>query len=149
MAMEDDVSGPLTVNMGVGEADEENLTIKLNYRYPVTKSFAQCGPAVGEAFARAGFAETHLQHKASLYMEPDSELVSRLMKVYTAYTGQEAVPKCIGGGTYAKMIPNTLAFGPIFPGDEVREHKPDEYMEIDRLVDNAVILATAMYELTL
>lgn len=148
IAMEDDVSGPLTVNMGVAEADEENLTIKLNYRYPVTKSFAQCGPAVGEAFARAGFAETHLQHKASLYMEPDSELVSRLMKVYTAYTGQEAVPKCIGGGTYAKMIPNTLAFGPIFPGDEVREHKPDEYMEIDRLVDNAVILAAAMYELT-
>ena len=54
----------------------------------------------------------------------------------------------IGGGTYAKSLPNIVAFGPIFPGDEVREHKPDEYMEIDRLVDNAVILAAAMYELT-
>lgn len=149
IAMKDSVSGPLTVNMGVAEGDENQLTIKLNYRYPVTKSFEDCAPAVKESFLAAGFYETHLQHKASLYMEPDSPLVSRLMKVYTEYTGLEARPKCIGGGTYAKMIPNTLAFGSIFPGDEVREHKPDEYMEIERLVDNAVILANAMYELTL
>ena len=73
--------------------------------------------------------------------------MSKLLKVYSDYTGQKAEPKCIGGGTYAKMIPNTLAFGPIFPGDEVREHKPDEYMEIGRLVDNGAILAAAMYEL--
>ena len=29
----------------------------------------------------------------------------------------------------------------------MREHKPDEYMELDRLIDNAEILAQAMYEL--
>ena len=45
------------------------------------------------------------------------------------------------------MIPNTLAFGPIFPGDEVREHKPDEYMELSRLTDNTRLLASAMYEM--
>ena len=32
-------------------------------------------------------------------------------------------------------------------GDEVREHKPDEFMEISRLLDNAAIFAKAMYEL--
>ena len=53
----------------------------------------------------------------------------------------------IGGGTYAKMLPNVVAFGPIFPGDEVREHKPDEYMELSRLLDNANIIAEAMYAL--
>ena len=42
-------------------------------------------------------------------------------------------------------MPNTLAFGPIFPGDEVREHKSDEYITIDRLVKNAQIIAQAMY----
>ena len=45
------------------------------------------------------------------------------------------------------MIPNVLALGPIFPGDEVREHKPDEFMEVSRLLDNANILAEAMYAL--
>ena len=53
----------------------------------------------------------------------------------------------IGGGTYAKSMPNLVAFGPIFPGDEVREHKPDEYMEIERVLQNAEIIAAAMYEL--
>ena len=43
------------------------------------------------------------------------------------------------------MMPNVLAFGPIFPGDEVREHKPDEYMELSRLLDNAHIIAEAIY----
>ena len=46
------------------------------------------------------------------------------------------------------MIPNTVAFGPIFPGDDVREHKPDEYIELERLTDNAAILASAMYRMT-
>ena len=53
----------------------------------------------------------------------------------------------IGGGTYAKSLPNILAFGPIFPGDEVREHKPDEFIEIPKLMKNAQIIASAMYEM--
>ena len=68
----------------------------------------------------------------------------RLLAVYEAATGEQAAPKCIGGGTYAKSIPNLLAFGPIFPGDVVREHQPDEYMEVDRLLQNAGIIAAAM-----
>ena len=58
-----------------------------------------------------------------------------------------ALPKSIGGGTYAKVIPNIVAFGPIFPGDEVREHKPDEFIKIDELMQNAHILAEALYQL--
>lgn len=147
IAMEDDLSGPLTMNLGVIRADGEQVEVKLNYRYPVTHTFEECGPAVRAAFEAAGFCQTFLQHKERIYMLPKSSLVQKLLKVYGAYTGQPAQPKCIGGGTYAKMMPNTLAFGPIFPGDEVREHKPDEYMEIDRLMDNAKILAAAMCEL--
>ena len=78
-------------------------------------------------------------------MPPEHPLVKTLLKVYADCTGLDATPKSIGGGTYAKMIPNVLAFGPIFPGDEVREHKPDEFMELSRLCDNANIIAEAIY----
>lgn len=147
IAMEDKVSGPLTMNLGVIRGEKDSLEVKLNYRYPVTKGFGECAPVVKAAFEAAGFQETALSYKDSLYMPEDSELVQRLMGVYKKCTGQEAAPKCIGGGTYAKMLPNVLAFGPIFPGDEVREHKADEFMEISRLVDNAEIIAEAMYAL--
>lgn len=145
IAMEDQVSGILSMNLGVLRGDEGSMEVKLNYRYPVTKTFDQCGPQVKAAFEEAGFVRTVAGHKEKLYMPPEHPLVEKLLKVYSDCTGLEPVPKSIGGGTYAKMIPNVLAFGPIFPGDEVREHKPDEFMELSRLNDNANIIAEAMY----
>ena len=145
IAMEDEVSGILSMNLGVLRGDENSLEVKLNYRYPVTKHFDDCGPQVKVAFEAAGFERTVAGHKEKLYMPPEHPLVKTLLKVYSDCTGLDPTPKSIGGGTYAKMIPNVLAFGPIFPGDEVREHKPDEFMELSRLSDNANIIAEAMY----
>lgn len=150
IAMEDELSGPLTNNFGVMNATENELVVKLNYRYPVTKTYEMAGPVVLAAFEAAGFELTGAVRKNRLYMPADSDLIQRLMKVYTDCTGDyESKPKSIGGGTYAKMLPNVVAFGPIFPGDEVREHKPDEFMELSRLMDNANIIAEAMYALAI
>ena len=143
----DAVSGGLTLNLGTLHADENNLTLKINYRYPVTKEYADCGPVLNALFTDAGFKLEAEIHKAKLYIPEDSELVTTLLNVYRQQTGLDGNAKCIGGGTYAKMLPNTLAFGPIFPGDEVREHKPDEYIEISNLIKNAQIIAAAMYEM--
>ena len=74
-------------------------------------------------------------------------MVKTLLGVYAQETGLPAKAKSIGGGTYAKAIPNVVAFGPIFPGDEVREHKPDEFIEVDKLMKNMHIYAQALYQL--
>lgn len=145
--LKDDVSGELTLNWGTLEADETKLSMKINYRYPVTKDYDDCAPVLNQRFAKAGFVKAAEQHKAKLYIPEDSHLVQTLLKVYREHTGLVGQAKCIGGGTYAKMLPNILAFGPIFPGDEVREHKPDEFIEIPKLMKNAQIIAAAMYEL--
>ena len=145
--LQDDVSGGLTLNWGTIEGDSEKFSLKINYRYPVTFSYEDCGPSFNKLFADAGFHLDSETHKAKLYIPADSQLVSSLMKVYREQTGLEDKPKSIGGGTYAKSIPNILAYGPIFPGDEIREHKPDEYISVDNLIKNAQIIAAAMYEL--
>lgn len=147
IAMEDEISGPLTMNLGMISGEENYLEVGLNYRYPVTASYDACEPIVKDRFAEAGFYLTEQEHDKCLYMPADSEIVKRLMKVYWEETGREDAPKCIGGATYAKALPNVLAFGPVFPEDEIREHKPDEYVEIDWLMRNAVMIAKAMYEL--
>ena len=51
-------------------------------------------------------------HKEKLYYPAETPLVSALLEVYRDATGDNAPPKCIGGGTYAKMLPNVVAFGP-------------------------------------
>lgn len=145
--LHDTVSGELTLNWGTLDADETKMSMKINYRYPVTKSYGDCGPILNTLFAQAGFVKEAEAHKEGLYIPEDSDLVKTLLNVYKSHTGLEGAPKCIGGGTYAKALPNILAFGPIFPGDEVREHKPDEFLEIPKLMKNAQIIAAAMYEM--
>lgn len=145
--LHDDVSGDLTLNWGTVEGSEADLSLTINYRYPVTFFYEDCAPKLIALFEEHGFKLTHELHKAKLYMPADSPLVTSLLKVYREQTGLEGKAKSIGGGTYAKSIPNLLAFGPLFPGDEVREHKPDEYVSIDNLMKNTQIIAAAMYEL--
>lgn len=145
--LHDAVSGDLSLNWGTLNADEHKLSMVINYRYPVTKSYSDCAPALDALFARAGFEKTGETHKQKLYIPADSEPVKVLLKVYREHTGIDGKPLCIGGGTYAKCLPNILAFGPIFPGDAVREHKPDEFIEIPKLLKNAQIFASAMYEM--
>ena len=147
IALSDDVSGKLTLNWGTLDVENGKLLMKINYRYPVTKRCDDCAPILDEKFAAAGFTKEAELHKAKLYVPEDSELVKTLMKVYREQTGLEGKPKSIGGGTYAKSLPNIVAFGPIFPGDEIREHKPDEFLELSRLMQNAQIIAAAMYEM--
>ena len=145
--LHDEVSGDLSVNWGTLNADDQKLSMIINYRYPVTMEYADCAPAFDALFAAAGFEKEKELHKEKLYIPADSELVQILLKVYKEHTGIEGKPICIGGGTYAKCLPNILAFGPIFPGDIVREHKPDEFIEIPKLMKNAQIIASAMYEM--
>ena len=145
--LHDEASGDLSLNWGTLQADENILSMIINYRYPVTREYADCAPALDALFADAGFTKEKELHKPKLYVPADSDLVKILLKVYKDHTGIDGKPICIGGGTYAKALPNILAFGPIFPGDEVREHKPDEFNEIPKLMKNAQIIASAMYEM--
>ena len=108
----------------------------------------------GRVRIETGFIETTLVDTADpvsigykLYVPADAPMCRKLLKVYGDCTGLEAKAHCIGGGTYAKSIPNILAFGPCFPDDEVREHKPDEFCTLDWLKKNMNILAEAIYEL--
>ena len=137
----------MSCNWGLIEGDAQHLWVKLNYRYPVTMERADCQPAVQAAFEAAGWALDGQVHKEKLYYPAETPLVSALLEVYRDATGDNAPPKCIGGGTYAKMLPNVVAFGPLFAGDPVREHQPDECIDLERLVQNAQIIANAIVKL--
>lgn len=147
LAMRDEVSGELTVNLGVATGNQNELSLQLSIRYPVTVPYETVAARLARAFSLGGFTETRSLHMPALYMPPESELVQKLCRVYEAQIGEKAVPKCIGGGTYAKEMPNILAFGPVFPGDESREHQANEYISLDRLRQNAELFAAAMFTL--
>ena len=88
-----------------------------------------------------------IKQKQGLYFPPEHKLVQVLGEVYRAETGQAAKPVSMGGGTYAKSLPNTVAFGPIFPGHEDTMHQANEYISAADLMANARIYGKAMLQL--
>ena len=82
-----------------------------------------------------------------LGFDPNAKLVQRLMRVYTRATGEKAKPAISGGGTYAKRIPNAIAFGMWFPGKPYPGHDLDEKIPIADLERGARVLIHALVDI--
>ncbi len=144
---EDDISGKLTFNLGTIFGNEDELSLEINMRYPVTKTFEDFIDTFKEKIIIGKLEEVYLRHKKSLYISPDTEFIKKLQNVYEEQFGEKAELISIGGGTYAKSMENIVAFGPILKGQPMVEHKPDEYIEIESLMKNVQVMAAAIKEL--
>lgn len=82
-----------------------------------------------------------------VYFDKESKLVKSLQIAYERVTNLDGTPVTTNGGTYAKVMPNIVPFGPSFPGQRGISHNKDEYMSIDDIILNTKIFANAIYEL--
>jgi len=145
--LEDKDSGKLSFNVGKIALNKNKGVITLNLRYPVTKTLDDMMKPVNKTLEGTGITIEDFSHQAPLYFSPDHPLIQTLAKVYNEQTGKEAELISIGGGTYAKEMPNTVAFGPIFPGGPNTIHQPNEYIEVEDLINITKIYAHSLYEL--
>lgn len=144
-ACSDEVSGPLTCNMGILHLKDGAWTGTLDMRCPVNADL----PALRDA-AKAhlpGFEVETLEMKPAHHVPADSELVTQLLAAYEEETGLPGETIATGGGTYAKVLSQGVAFGATFPDDEDLAHQANEYADMDRLVTAAKIYANALIRL--
>ena len=147
IAVADELSGALTCNLGILRYDGHLLTARLDIRYPIcADETTMCGQ-IAMAVSPAHIAVMRMGGHGPLHVPAEHKVVRGLLKVYHDVTGQPAYPIAIGGGTYSRCMPNTVAFGPVFPGDEDPCHMPDESIEIDKLMLSVKIMAHAIAEL--
>ncbi|HWQ88403.1 MAG TPA: dipeptidase PepV [Desulfitobacteriaceae bacterium] len=147
VALEDRESGKLSFNVGVIHVTEDKFSMVLNLRYPVTFTCEDMMTPFYKKIKNTGLEVKNMIHQKPLFFPADHPLLKTLQKVYTEQTGEEAALLAIGGGTYAKTMPNIVAFGPIFPGEPDLDHQANEYIKIEHLLLNAKIYAHAIYEL--
>ncbi|MFL0253148.1 dipeptidase PepV [Clostridium neuense] len=147
VGLEDRISRKLSFNLGVIDLDENKVSATVDIRYPVTCKFEEVINPIKEISKKAEINVENVSHQKPLYFPEDHFIVKSLQKVYKEQTGKEPRLLAIGGGTYAKEMPNIVAFGPIFEGEPDVDHKVDEYIKIDHLILNAKIYAHAIYEL--
>lgn len=145
--LEDEASGKLSFNVGVIDLDDKSGRITLNLRYPVTKTLDDMMIPFKKRLEGTKIEIENFEHQKPLYFSPDHPLIKTLKNVYKEETGKEGELMSIGGGTYAKEMPNIVAFGPIFPGEPDVIHKANEYIKIDDLILISKIYAKALYEL--
>lgn len=157
LALQDEVSGVLTLNTGmcyIGKNDlfddmqDDSCRVVLDIRYPVSCSLEEISAKLQSAIPSSWDCE--IEHaQAPHHVEETSPLVQTLMKVYRQYTNREDKPLAIGGGTYARALPGrAVAFGIQFPQEADQAHQANETVSIDSLLLSAKMFAAAIAELT-
>lgn len=144
-ACKDDVSGPLTCNMGILHLENGTIFCTLDMRVPITADLDKL--SANARAALPGFTVVDESKKAPHHVPAESELVSNLLAAYHEETGLPAEPQSTGGGTYAKCLKQGVAFGASFPYDEDLAHQAGEYVTLTGMLTATKIYANALVRL--
>ena len=144
----DDVSGFSSLCWGILKTEGDKIIFTLNYRYPVTFTLEPIRSKFLKRLTDEGFEVGDTRGVEPLYVPEDAPIVQKLMKAYFDETGRSGEkPMSIGGGTYAKAMPNILAFGTTLPGEDTHIHEIDERWKIENIVLSTKIIAAAILSL--
>lgn len=155
-ACADEASGELTSNAGVFSTEGENIRVLLDIRYPVTAKIGEMTEAFKAKLEKEGVKLASLDVERPFCMDPKDERIVLLQQIYRDLTGDEREPYSMGGGTYSRVIPGALTFGPgmahdmpdFLPEGHGDCHGPDETQHIGAMMKAFKIYLLSFIKLT-
>ncbi len=142
----DELSGVLTLNLGVVDYFNGNFSAQIDIRYPVIMSEEKILSKFNRFYADV-FAIHVISSFVPHHVPESSPIIAKLKEAYEEVTQDKAYCMSIGGATYARAFENGVTFGPVFPGKESTAHSPDEYIEINDLVKMSQIILTSIMKI--
>lgn len=145
-----DESGNLTLNIGRFYINSETrkLKIAMNLRIPINTQIQFVKEKFIEKVSEfSSLKVTFGGEMKHLYIPKNSELITKLTKIFNDYTGKNKEPIAIGGATFARAFTNCVSFGANMPGEKDLCHQSDENIDINNLMISTKIYAKAIYEL--
>lgn len=144
----EDQTGKQTLNLGIVKWDEKGFEIVLDLRCPTANDVDKIKNNLTNAFKECGAELVDWNFSAGYFLSEDSEIVKTLMNVYQNRTNDKASkPFSMGGGTYARKLPNCVSFGPEGWLDVCSCHIPNEFILKSTLLENAKMIADAIIAL--
>ncbi|PPE06217.1 Sapep family Mn(2+)-dependent dipeptidase [Mesoplasma corruscae] len=145
-----DETGDLTQNIGLLNINNEESKVTINFRVPVfTNPENDLLPVLDKKLKEYNLGLNIHPVTKAIYIPKDSELVTTMVDIYQQVTGDmNAKPQSMGGGTYAKTMPNIIAFGAAMDIENASMHAYNEYVAIDHLKKMLEIYTKAIYKLT-
>jgi len=111
---EDEMSGKLTINAGIIRLEEGYLYLDIDIRYPVTDTSEAIEAQLRKRLAEFDSELVEVNATRPYYIDPQDKKVLALMSAYQELTGDDTPAFTMGGGTYSRVIPNAMSFGPGF-----------------------------------
>lgn len=155
--MEGAYMGFLTMNTGIVDIENGKAEITIDIRYPNDADIDEISNGFKNKIKELDYDLEYVLESDSkpLFVDPKSELVTKLEKVYREYTKDDFTPiLTMGGGTYARKLPNFVAYGPEFPNSKNTTnmfiggpHQRDEAVKVDDLIMAVAIYTAAIEEL--
>lgn len=147
VSMRDEISGHLSMNLGILNYDGKNLSGEFDSRVPICGNDENVTGVIREKLADLGIDMEEGTMIPVHHVPADSKLVKALLASYERYTGIKGEPQAIGGGTYVHELKRGVAFGCMDPAVDNHMHGDDEFMLVDVLVMSAKIFADAILRL--
>ncbi|MBJ6764640.1 Sapep family Mn(2+)-dependent dipeptidase [Myxococcaceae bacterium JPH2] len=157
LAYSDTLMGPLLVAPTVLRVQDGKVTLDVNMRRPRGQDAETFAASLVKAAERLG-QDTggRVKEAAGRYVgEPhvadtSGPLVTTLLDIYRRHrNAPDAVAGSVRGGTYARLFPRAVDFGPAFPGEEYTGHAPDESIALETLDVGTQMLSEAVHTLAL
>ena len=149
--------GRLTAANGMIGMDEDGgMRVSFDVRYGAEMSpeaLAQRAEAATLALGE-GYRLEIVSNEKGFYLSDDLPYTQELLRLYGEASGTEAKTYTMGGGTYARHLPNAYSIGthvsykgdePALPQGHGGAHEADEYVSIAGLLEGAAVLAHMLY----
>lgn len=143
----DEPSGTLSFNISGLTINPDKSEIRIDMRIPVLADKNKLVQELSQIAEKYQLCYEEFDYLAPLYVPLDSELVSTLMAVYKEKTNDDRPAVSSGGATFARTMPNCVAFGALFPGALQTEHQANERTVIEDLYKAMDIYAETIYRL--
>lgn len=142
-----DFSGKLTINVGMLTINEEKSEISLDIRIPVSFEKEEFVENLSKFLDKYKLTSSERDFLGAIHVPLDHVLVKTLGDVFNEVTGLDSTPLTSGGATYARAMPNCVAFGAVLPGKPKTEHQANEYIDIEDFMTATTIYLNAIAKL--
>jgi predicted dipeptidase len=111
IASDDGRFTPLTVIGGTARTENGQIVQTLDSRYPTSTNGEKLTAALRQKALEFSATFSLISNDPPFYIDPDSAPIQALLNTYNQVTGKSSRPFLMGGGTYARHLPNAVSFG--------------------------------------
>ena len=139
-----DEYGRLTFNIGVIKKVDDTVETSIDIRFPVTMKSA---PIIEEMVKNGKGYIIDAEGEEPLFFPLEHPMIQAMLKAYYDVTDSQYEPLTMGGGTYARDMPNIVAFGCDTQEFNWHIHDDNEFVTLKSLQTQTEVYANALLNL--